>query len=79
MRQLHLIYSRQLTSAFEVHDAISRVLLGHVTFTIEHDKPGKFCFIPVGKKRGYPHATLLGALKEYFKTEVGVHFLPNVA
>ena len=78
-RQLHLIYSRQLTSAFEVHDAATRNLLGHVTFTLERDKPDEFCFIPIGQKKGYPHKTMIGALQAHFKSEISIHFLPNVA
>lgn len=74
MREFSLIYSEHVRSAFEVYDSLSKELLGHISFTIKDGMPGEFCFTPVSKPTGRANTTIIGALREYFKTEVRLHF-----
>lgn len=74
LKELSLIYSEHVRSAFEVYDTQSRELIGHITFSIKNDKPGEFCFTPVGKPIGKANTTIVGALRDYFRSEVRLHF-----
>lgn len=78
MKDFDLVYSEHVGSAFEVYDTFTRELVGHLTFTITNDKPDQFCFTPVGKLKGKAAATIIGALRGFFDTEVSVHFSPVI-
>lgn len=74
VKELRLIYSESRRGAFEVYGLDSDRLLGLLTFVIKDGKPGEFCFTPTGGEKGHAQSTILGALREYFKTEVRLHF-----
>jgi hypothetical protein len=74
LKELSLIYSEHVRSAFEVYDSKSKELLGHITFSLKGDKPGEYCFTPVSQAIGKANTTIIGALRDYFKSEVRLHF-----
>ena len=79
LKELSLIYSEHVRSAFEVYDSISKELLGRITFTINDGKPGHFCFTPTARPMGHANTTIIGALREYFQTEVQLHFPVDIS
>jgi hypothetical protein len=74
MKELCLIYSDHIRSAFEVYELDCKKLLGHITFTLEDDKPSAFYYTPFGLKKGKSHTSIIGALRDHFQSEIHLHF-----